>query len=85
MPLQSIAEKAVAKIVESEPSLSQESRAAIARIVEQAVMDAAVSTSQRCASVVGAHLEHEEDKAHQIAAKLKKEETALVANLMGMR
>jgi hypothetical protein len=35
--------------------------------------------------VVGAHLEHEEDKAHQISERLKKEETALIANLMGMR
>ncbi|MEX3008309.1 hypothetical protein [Hoeflea sp. TYP-13] len=86
MPLQPIAEKAVAQISEAvSASLSDDERAKISKIVEQAVIDAAVSASQRCAHVVGAHLEHEEDKAHQLAEQLKQEETALIANLMGMR
>ncbi|MEM9108154.1 MAG: hypothetical protein AAGC96_21140 [Pseudomonadota bacterium] len=86
MALQSIVEKAAQRINETlSVPLSEEDRQAIARIVEQAVIDSAVSASQRCASVVGVHLEHEEDKAHQISEKLKREETALIANLMGMR
>ena len=86
MALQPIAELAVQRIDETlSVSLSDEDRAKISRIVEQAVIDSAVSASQRCANVVGAHLEHEEDKAHQISERLKKEETALIANLMGMR
>lgn len=86
MALQPIAELAVQRINETlSVTLSDEDRAKISRIVEQAVIDSAVSASQRCASVVGAHLEHEEDKAHQISERLKKEETALIANLMGMR
>ena len=86
MPLQPIAEKAVDRISEAlSVSLSEEERDKISKIVEQAVIDSAVSTSQRCAHVVGAHLEHEEDKAHKLAERLKQEETALVANLMGMR
>lgn len=86
MALQPIAEKAVQSINDTlSVSLSEEDREKIARIVEQAVIDSAVSASQRCATVVGAHLEHEEDKAHQITETLKREETALIANLMGMR
>ena len=86
MALQPIAELAVQRIDETlSVSLSDEDRAKISRIVEQAVIDSAVSASQRCANVVGAQLEHEEDKAHQISERLKKEETALIANLMGMR
>ncbi|MCP4319574.1 MAG: hypothetical protein GY789_27215 [Hyphomicrobiales bacterium] len=86
MPLQPIADKAVDRISEALTiSLSEDERAKISKIVEQAVIDSAVSASQRCAHVVGAHLEHEEDKAHQIAERLKHEETVLIANLMGMR
>ncbi|MEM6462113.1 MAG: hypothetical protein AAF724_09375 [Pseudomonadota bacterium] len=83
---QSIVEKAVKRIEEVLPSNpSTQERAQIAKIVEQAVIDSAASMSQRYAHVVGAHLEHEEDKAHQLAERIKQEETALIANLMGLR
>ena len=85
MPLKAIAKKAVDEISAAAPSLSEADRTAIAKIVEKAVVDAAVSASQRCAHIVGSHFEHEEDKAHQLAERLKREETALVANLMGLR
>ncbi|WP_419910774.1 hypothetical protein [Hoeflea sp.] len=85
MPLKEIAANAVKQIAEQAPSLSDADRAIVAKIVEKAVVDAAVSASQRCAHIVGSHFEHEEDKAHQLAERLKLEETALVANLMGMR
>jgi hypothetical protein len=84
MALQPIADKAVQQISET-ISLSAEDRQRISRIIEQAVIDSAVSTSQRFAHVVGSHLEHEEDKAHRIRERMKQEETALIANLMGMR
>ena len=84
MALQPIADKAVQRISET-LSLSAEDRQKISRIVEQAVIDSAVSASQRCARVVGSHLEHEEDKAHRITQRLKQEETALIANLSALR
>ncbi|MDA4848802.1 hypothetical protein [Hoeflea poritis] len=85
MSLKSVADKAVNEICEAASSVSEEERVAIAKIVERAVADAAVSASQRCAFIVGSHFEYEEDKAHQLAERLKQEETALIANLMGMR
>ena len=86
MALQPIAKLAVQGINEIlSVFLSDAHRERISRIVEQAAIDPAVSASQCCAVVIGTHLEHEEDKAHQISERLKKEETALIANLMGMR
>jgi hypothetical protein len=85
MPLKAITDKAVAQILETAPPLSDEAHARIAAIVEQAVLDSSVSTAQRCVHVVGAHLEHEEDKAHQLTDRLEQEQTALTANLMSMR
>lgn len=85
MSLKSVADKAVNQICEAASPVSEEERAAIAKIVEKAVVDAAVGASQRCAHIIGSHFEHEEDKAHQLAERLKQEETALIANLMGMR
>jgi len=85
MPLKAITDKAVAQIFEAAPSLPDEARGQIARIVEQAVLDSAVSMSQRCVHIVGTHLEHEEDKAHQLAEKLQREQMVLTTNLMAMR
>ncbi len=86
MPLQSISDNAVAQICEAVSTpMSDDERARVAKIVEQAVVDSAVSMSQRCVTVVNTHAEHETDLAHKIAKKLEQEETALVANLMGLR
>ena len=86
MTLKPIADEAVAKICEvvSTPMTNDE-HASVSRVVEQAVIDAAVSASQKCASVVKFHTGHEADLAHKVAEQLKLTETALIANLMGMR
>ncbi len=86
MTLKPIADKAVAQICKTvSVPMSDDERASVSRIVEQAVIDAAVRTSQECAGVVKFHTGPEADLAHKIAEKFKQAETALVANLTGMR
>ena len=86
MSLKPIADKAVEQICEAVSTpMSNDERESVSRIVEQAVIDAALSTSQQCAHVVKFHAGPEADLAHKIAEQLKLKETALIANLMGMR
>ncbi len=86
MTLKPIADKAVVQICNTVAAqMSDDERASVSRIVEQAVIDAAVSASKECAGVVKFHTGPEADLAHKIAEQLKLAETALIANLMGMR
>ena len=86
MPLKPIAENAVVEIAKVlGTAMSDDQRALVSKIVEQAVIDAAVSTSQKCSDVVKFHSGHEADLAHKLAEELRLAETALIANLMGMR
>ncbi len=86
MPLKPIADEAVDQISDAiSAKLSDAELEHVLKIVEQAVIDSAVSTSQKCAGVVKVHTGNEADLAHKIAEKLKQAETALIANLMGMR
>ncbi len=86
MTLKPIADKAVDQICKTVAApMSDDERETVSRIVEQAIIDAAVSASQQCAHVVKFHTGHEADLAHKIAEQLKLKETALIANLMGMR
>ena len=86
MALKSIADEAVVQIGETLlATMSNNERASVSRIVEQAVIDAATSASENCVKVVKFHTGHEADLAHKIAEELQLAETALIANLMGMR
>jgi len=86
MTLKPIVDKAVVQICNTiAAQLSEDERTSISRIVEQVAIDAAVSTSQACAGIVKFHSGPEADTAHKIAEELKLAETALIANLMGMR
>lgn len=86
MPLQSIADSAVAKVCETISSpIPDDERVQIARIIEQAVMDASVTTSQRCGAAVNRDAGADADLAHKIAEQIKRTEKSLIANLMGLR
>lgn len=86
MPLKTIAEGAVKQICEQVlVSLSDDERIAVQRIVEQAIVDATVSATQRCHRIVRQQTGPEADLAHKIAEEIRDAETALIANLMGMR
>lgn len=86
MTLKPIADKAVEQICKTvSASISDDERKNVSRIVEQAVIDAAISTSQECVSVAKFHAGPEADLAHKIAEQVKLKETALIANLMGLR
>lgn len=86
MPLKKIAENAIDKICEKVlVSLSDDERIAVQRIVEQAIVDATVSATQRCHRIVKQQTGPEADLAHKIAEQMRDAETALIANLMGMR
>ncbi len=58
---------------------------AIARIVEQAIIDVVLEERERCAGVVLALGTPDEDKAHKIAEEIERAEGALVANLSALR
>lgn len=86
MSLKPIADKAVVQICNTiAAQLSDDEKASISRIVEQVVIDTTASTSKECAGIVKFHSGPEADIAHKIAEELKLAETALIANLMGMR
>ena len=86
MPLKKIAENAVDQICEQVLlSLSDDERIAVQRIVEQAIVDATVSATQRCHRIVRQQTGPEADLAHKFAEQIRQAETALIANLMGMR
>ncbi len=86
MPLKVLASKAVAQIEEivKEP-LSDDQRSDVSRVVEQAIIDAVLSTSSRFTEIARTRSGPKTDIAHQIAEELKSAETVLIANLMGMR
>ena len=68
MTLKPIADKAVDQICNTVSApMSDDERETVSRIVEQAIIDAAVSASQQCAHVVKFHTGHEADLAHKIA------------------
>ena len=86
MSLKPIADKAAGQIFSAiSTQLSDDEKANVSRIVEQVVIDTAASTSKECAGIVKFHSGPEADIAHKIDQELKLAETALIANLSGMR
>ncbi len=86
MPLKGIAEDAVEKICEKVPvSLSDDERNAVQQIVERAIADATVKATQQCHEIAIQQSGPEADLVHKIAEKIQLAETALIANLTGMR
>lgn len=86
MPLKPLADDAVDRIAKAiSATLSDAERDAVARIVEQAIIDAVTDVTRRCADATSRHVGHDADKAHKIAEELKLQQTALVSNLEGLR
>ncbi len=86
MSLKQLADDAVARVESSIPAaLSDAERDAVARIVEQAIIDAVNDVTKRCAAATSRHVGHDADKAHKIAEELKLQQTALISNLEGLR
>ncbi|MCW2309644.1 hypothetical protein [Rhodobium gokarnense] len=86
MPLKKLADDAVARIEKAVSTpLSEEQRAAVSRIVEQAMIDAVSETTQHYTDAARLHVGADEDKAHKFAEKVRRAEAALVSNLTGLR
>ncbi len=86
MALKPLADNAVTQIENAiSANLSDAERDAVARIVEQAIIDAVNDVTKRCAAATSRHVGHDADKAHKIAEELKLQQTALVSNLEGLR
>jgi hypothetical protein len=65
--------------------LTVEERAAISKIVQQALLDASRQTYKECREAAVACCGHEADLAHKIQEQMDKKRLVLIANLMGMR
>ena len=86
MPLQSIANRAVEEILDAVSApIGSDERDKIKKIIEQAIIDASVTTSQQCGEAVNRNAGPDDDLAHKYAEKIKQTEKALIANLMGLR
>ncbi len=86
MPLTDLTQKTVDKISDAVGAdLSAEDIAAIAKIVEKAQIETVTTTSKTCRAVAVSELGADADKAHKLAEAIKEAETALVANLGGLR
>ena len=64
---------------------SDEQAKAVVAIIEKAIIDAVVEANQRCTNVAMKCCSADRDIAHKIAEEIKREETALIANLSAMR
>ena len=86
MSLKKHADNAVKKIESNlAVSLSEDEREAVARIVEQAIIDAVADAGQHFSDATKPHLDADDDKAHKIAEQLRLAQTALLSNLQGLR
>ncbi|MBB4303445.1 hypothetical protein GGD81_002488 [Rhodobium orientis] len=86
MPLKKLADDAVSRIEQAVSApLGDAERAAVSRIVEQAMIDAVAETTQHCTDAARLHIGADEDKAHKFAEKVRRAEAALVSNLTGLR
>jgi len=65
--------------------ITQDQFDAVERIVAQAQIDAVATVSRRYRSVAVCELGADADKAHKLAAMLRGEEAAIVANLASLR
>ena len=65
--------------------LPVEERAAILKIVQQALLDASERTHKEYRETVIACCGHEADLAHKIQEQINKKRDVLIANLMSMR
>ena len=86
MSLKNLADQAVAEIDKSLPiDLTDEESAAVAKIVENTLVEAVGQTSRSCRDAAVVCCGPEADMAHKIAEEVKLARKALIANLMGPR
>ena len=77
------AAKSVFEAVGVNPTPDQSEQ--IAKIIEAAMIDAYRDSAERCATVAKACCSPDRDLAHKVADEIKRSNTALIANLSGMR
>ena len=86
MKLKTLADNAVTEIDNTLPdNLTEEQTAAIAKIVENTLVEAVGHTSRSCRDAAVVCCGPEADMAHKIAEEVKLARKALIANLMGPR
>ena len=86
MNLKNLANEAVSEIDRSMPNeLTEAESAAIAKIVENTLVEAVSQTSRSCRDAAVVCCGPEADMAHKIAEEVKLARKALIANLMGPR
>jgi hypothetical protein len=73
----------VCSILQAAPSPQQEKK--VADAIEQAIIEAVRENAERCAKVAQACCSADRDLAHKIAEEIRRQNTALIANLEGMR
>lgn len=64
---------------------SDEQAKAVVGFIEKAIIEAVVEANQRCTKVAAKCCSADRDMAHKIADEIKRDETALIANLSAMR
>lgn len=74
---------AIANILGTAPTGEQETE--VIEIVEQAIIKAVLEERERCVKVANVCCSPDLDKAHKIAADIRRAEGALIANLQSMR
>ena len=77
------AAKSVLDAVGVSPTPDQAER--IAKIIEQAMVDAYRDSAESCAKVAQQCCSPDKDLAHKIAEEIERSNTALIANLSSMR
>lgn len=86
MAIERLTEETVAKIARALTSkLSNEDASELSNIVEQALVDAVRELTHRYREAAVSAVGADADKAHKIAEGLRQAQTAIIANLQGLR
>ena len=66
----------------AEPDEKQ--KAEMAKVIEEALIQAAIEEQQRCVHSVNLCCSADQDMAHKIATRIREHETSVIANLKGL-
>ncbi len=86
MPLRQQAEKTVTAILTTmELDANHSHKSQLVRIVENALIEAALDERQRCVHAINQCCSEDSDTAHKISRKIQQRQLSVIANLEGMR
>lgn len=63
---------------------NQQQKEEMAKVIEKALIKAALEEQQRCVHSVNICCSADQDTAHKIARRIKEHETSVIANLKGL-